>query len=92
MSTMCKKEEGLERRMRESEGKCCGAGWPRPVDFLSAVLHFRFSSGLFLCPRETSNPSKSRQDVLRKGGVRRRANSNTGVARHHFSGGGVGGC
>lgn len=28
------KEEGLERKVRESEQKCCGAGPPRPVDFL----------------------------------------------------------
>lgn len=85
-----KEEEGLARRMRESEGKCCGAGSPRPVDFLSyrcasprpsdldSVQAFPVSPGDLQLLEITTRCFRGRQ-TSEQG---RKTNANTGAAPH----------
>lgn len=88
-----KKEAGLARRMRESQGKCCGAAWPRPVDFLSHCSASPQPSDLDsvqafpVSPGDPPTPLNHYKMFSRKEDKRtreRKTNTNTGAAPDHF--------
>ena len=83
-----KKEKGLERRMRESEQKCHGAGLPSLVDFLSYCSASPQPSDVDSVQASPVSPGEllllqiTTRCLQRSEG--RKTNANTGAARDHF--------